>query len=96
LNGKIDNCRDENQPVSPDGPSGSYSFDLVGLQSLIIAVVPLTDIFCENMVRRLREVSGQEVESFMGTATGRNKNGAQVDRVNEFWGTSDEKVREIV
>jgi hypothetical protein len=92
----VDNCRDENQPISPDEPSGSYSFDLMGFQSLIITIVPLVDIFCENMVRCLREVSSQEVECFMGTVTGRNKNGAQVDHVNEFWGKGNEKEREMV
>jgi hypothetical protein len=61
-----------------------YGLDLVGFQSLIIAVVPLADIFCENMMRSLREVVGQEVERVMGTTTRRNKNGVQVDRVDKF------------
>jgi len=58
--------------------------DLVGFQSLVISVVPLANIFRENMVRCLGEVVGQEVEGIMSTTTRRYKDGTQFDRVDEF------------
>jgi hypothetical protein len=56
----------------------------VGFQSLIISIVPLANIFCENMVRCLGEVVGQEVEGIMSTTTRRYKDGAEVDCVDKF------------
>jgi len=41
----------EDPPVPPDRPSGLLGPDLVGLQSLVIPVVPLANVFGENMVR---------------------------------------------
>ena len=84
LNGTIGENRDEDQPICPDGPIGLLGLDLVGFQSLIISVVPLTNIFCENMIRCLGEVFGQEVEGIMSTTTRRYKDGAKVDCVDEF------------
>jgi len=75
---------DEDQPICPDAPIGLLGPDLVRFQSLVISVVPLANIFRENMVRCLGEVFGQEVEGIMSTTTRRYKDGAQVDRVDEF------------
>lgn len=60
----------EDQPVFPDRPSGLLGPDLVRVQSLVIPVVPLANVFSEDMVRWLREVARQVVESIMCTTTG--------------------------
>jgi hypothetical protein len=60
----------EDQPVFPDRPSGLLGPDLVRFQSLVIPVVPLANVFSEDMVRCLREVARQVMESIMCTTTG--------------------------
>ena len=60
----------EDRPVFPDRPSGLLGPDLVRFQSLVVPVVPLANVLSEDMVRCLREVARQDVESIMCTTTG--------------------------
>jgi hypothetical protein len=63
--------------------------DLGGFQTFIGAIVPLPDLFGENMVGRFGQVLEQEVESAMGTNTGRNVSSRQIRGINGLYNRFD-------
>lgn len=62
--------RFEDQPICPDSPVWLLGPNLVGFQSLIISVVPFANELSDDVIRCLREVARQEMESIVGTTAG--------------------------
>ena len=62
--------------IPPNVPAGPLGLDLGREQSLILAVIPLPYLLCDDMVWQLLNVVKEEVEGLVGSDTGRYHDGA--------------------
>jgi hypothetical protein len=56
----------------------------VGLESFVISIVPFTNKFRDDVIRCLRKVARQKVESIVGTLAWGHHDDVQIDCIDEL------------
>lgn len=72
--------------VVPDLPAGLFRLDLCRQESLVVSVVPLPDLLCDDVVGQLVNVVKEEMERLVSADTGRDEDGAQVGWIEDLCG----------
>lgn len=72
--------------VVPDLPARLFRLDLCRQESLVVSVIPLPDLLCDDVVGQLLDMVKEEVESLVSADAGRHEYGAQVGWIEDLCG----------
>ena len=77
---------DASLPILPDGPAGIDLLNFRGLQAFVFSVVPLSELFIDDMGWEFGKMLKQKMERSVGANPRRDEDGADVLGIDDFCG----------